>query len=675
MHWKGLWATFGHHGEVIDAFIPAKSRNGKRFGFVRFSSKVDANRAISRLNGSRLYRYRVLVALAKFGSRTSYWRKVNRTQSDCEQKDDSKQRKQNLAQTSTINTQKEHNHSGGTQANIEKGKNTILPSLEKEKRRRVIGFVEEETLWKLQSYTTSDSDAGRIHDRLCSWGLGEIKVKRLAGRVFLLEFEDNELYGTLQKTEWSTLSEVFTEVHPWSESFITPKRVVWIELAGIPPHCWNHQTFKRIAELWGEFIFLGENALHSSGLEKVMLVLATKQWERIEMVIDLEVGNVLFPVRVSETLSPKEKNGNWYRSRQSRSWQDQVTSLKSSFSSSSGGGSERRVLIGDEGIEIREGINSINLGNANLFHDNLAEKDFNRHIGESEQQGGVNKTSWVDIVAKSKTGPEELIGEDTAQTQNSNKSINQSMAIGSITKSTFRPSPAQKDTTHEGINNGQSPASWAASIDKLNNDIIMSQLGEDQQSQQSDEVSVEEEEDDFPSNNNKFDRILKRGREKKGLGTEVRWSIIRRLVRIHKIEMLLLQETKVFTFDLDKARKLWGGMEVDFLISPAVGQSGGLVTLWDKKCFSIENSVIHQRFVAPIGKWKSSNVEAVMVNVYAPNGESDQIPLWADLLALKSLHYGKWIAARDFNTVCHKKKRSGCSQQEMNFNKFIDEAS
>ncbi|KAK8617918.1 hypothetical protein V6N13_080822 [Hibiscus sabdariffa] len=24
MHWKGLWATFGHHGNVIDAFIPMK---------------------------------------------------------------------------------------------------------------------------------------------------------------------------------------------------------------------------------------------------------------------------------------------------------------------------------------------------------------------------------------------------------------------------------------------------------------------------------------------------------------------------------------------------------------------------------------------------------------------------------------------------------------------------
>ncbi|MBA0841008.1 hypothetical protein Goarm_003536, partial [Gossypium armourianum] len=51
MHWKGLWALFRYHGEVIDAFIPVKkSKSGKRFGFVRYNSMMDARRAISRLN-------------------------------------------------------------------------------------------------------------------------------------------------------------------------------------------------------------------------------------------------------------------------------------------------------------------------------------------------------------------------------------------------------------------------------------------------------------------------------------------------------------------------------------------------------------------------------------------------------------------------------------------------
>ncbi|KAL4271950.1 hypothetical protein GQ457_13G005580 [Hibiscus cannabinus] len=76
-HWKGLWETFAHHGEVVDAFIPLKkSKDGKRFGFVRFSSRADAQRAISRLNGLVLYGFRILVSLARYNVRNSFWKKV-----------------------------------------------------------------------------------------------------------------------------------------------------------------------------------------------------------------------------------------------------------------------------------------------------------------------------------------------------------------------------------------------------------------------------------------------------------------------------------------------------------------------------------------------------------------------------------------------------------------------
>ncbi|KAK8677014.1 hypothetical protein V6N13_142571 [Hibiscus sabdariffa] len=48
LHWQGLWAAFAHHGDVVDAFIPAKrSQDGNRFGFVRFANMNDAQRVIS----------------------------------------------------------------------------------------------------------------------------------------------------------------------------------------------------------------------------------------------------------------------------------------------------------------------------------------------------------------------------------------------------------------------------------------------------------------------------------------------------------------------------------------------------------------------------------------------------------------------------------------------------
>ncbi|MBA0753181.1 hypothetical protein Gogos_005639, partial [Gossypium gossypioides] len=46
--WKGLWTLFRYHGEVIDAFIPAKkNKSGRRFGFVRFDKMGDARKDIN----------------------------------------------------------------------------------------------------------------------------------------------------------------------------------------------------------------------------------------------------------------------------------------------------------------------------------------------------------------------------------------------------------------------------------------------------------------------------------------------------------------------------------------------------------------------------------------------------------------------------------------------------
>ncbi|KAL4273016.1 hypothetical protein GQ457_13G023710 [Hibiscus cannabinus] len=92
-------------------------------------------------------------------------------------------------------------------------------------------------------YTKSDS--ATLMDRLCTWGLGEIQVKRMSGMVFLLEVEDSKLYNSLKQSNWSYLKEVFYEIQP----------------------C---------------------------------------QLDKIDSVIDLEAGNERFQIRVAEVPSPEE---------------------------------------------------------------------------------------------------------------------------------------------------------------------------------------------------------------------------------------------------------------------------------------------------------------------------------------------------------------------------------
>ncbi|KAL4303454.1 hypothetical protein GQ457_10G003450 [Hibiscus cannabinus] len=145
-----------------------------------------------------------------------------------------------------------------------------------------------------------------------------------------------------------------------------------------------------------------------------------------------------------------------------------------------------------------------------------------------------------------------------------------------------------------------------------------------------------------------------------GLGNEVKWSVVRRMLRSHEVEMAFLQETKLDSFNLRDARKLWGEDEVEFVFSPARGRSGGLISLWNKNLFTLGSFAIHQRYISLIGKWQTIDIEAEMINVYAPNDVAEQVILWEDLKERKIQSSGDWIIGGDFNTVCQKNERSGC---------------
>ncbi|KAH1030124.1 hypothetical protein J1N35_046059, partial [Gossypium stocksii] len=154
MHWKGLWALFGYHGEVVDAFIPTKRcRNGQRFGFVRFSNERDVQMVILRLNGFFLLGKRIRVKMARYNGRKKFWRKA----------------------------------------------------LFQKEQEQSIDLVQEE------------KSEESLNNRIAKIGLGELIVRRIQGRHFLVEILDEELLDSLRKTEWSYLKDFFIKIEPWSE--------------------------------------------------------------------------------------------------------------------------------------------------------------------------------------------------------------------------------------------------------------------------------------------------------------------------------------------------------------------------------------------------------------------------------------------------------------------------
>ncbi|KAK8662432.1 hypothetical protein V6N13_092006 [Hibiscus sabdariffa] len=277
--------------------------------FVRYSSKVDAERTIERLLGFVLYGSKISVSFAKVVTKTQQGRKTGMSQNlkgiQTNQEACSTDKKPSYREIVKRNLEEY-----GSEASSSHIADTAEPSNREEKSssdkvyKRVIGHIEEETLWKLGrcliGTMATVCSSSMVKERLNKWGLGEITVKSLGGRDFFIEINDPELYKLLEDLHWSYLKEVFINVEPWSESYKLRERVTWVQVSGIPLQCWNNITFNRIAEMWGYLLAMGENANQIRDCYKVNLLLSVKQEEKIDECLQIEVGNELFMVRVLE---------------------------------------------------------------------------------------------------------------------------------------------------------------------------------------------------------------------------------------------------------------------------------------------------------------------------------------------------------------------------------------
>ncbi|KAK5802384.1 hypothetical protein PVK06_029973 [Gossypium arboreum] len=131
-------------------------------------------------------------------------------------------------------------------------------------------------------------------------GLGEIIVRRIQGRHFLVEISDEELIELLRQTEWSYLKDFFIKIEPWLEKLKIKERVSWIEVSGVPLYCWNYETCKRVAGLWGKLASIGKNLTKVHNFEKIELLISITQLNLIDEVVSLEVGDVIFPIRLEK---------------------------------------------------------------------------------------------------------------------------------------------------------------------------------------------------------------------------------------------------------------------------------------------------------------------------------------------------------------------------------------
>ncbi|PPS05804.1 hypothetical protein GOBAR_AA14833 [Gossypium barbadense] len=124
-----------------------------------------------------------------------------------------------------------------------------------------------------------------------------------------------------------------------------------------------------------------------------------------------------------------------------------------------------------------------------------------------------------------------------------------------------------------------------------------------------------------------------------------------RVIRKTREDICFLQEIKLESVSIESVRKLWGDNSFDFKVSPAMEKSGGLLSIWDKNSFVRDSGMCEQRFIVVAGKWALEGMEAVLINIYAPNSSTDQRILWDEIIGLRNQFNSAWIIGGDFNDL------------------------
>ena len=161
----------------------------------------------------------------------------------------------------------------------------------------------------------------------------------------------------------------------------------------------------------------------------------------------------------------------------------------------------------------------------------------------------------------------------------------------------------------------------------------------------------------------------------RGVGLIEKKNWIRSIARKEKPDFIGIQETKTKSWEISQISKIWGD-DMDFVEVGAIGNSGGIVSIWDKKKFICEFVICETDFLAVIGSWEGVGGPVGFVNVYGPNSNIERRTTWHKLTRLLSKKEVRWCIFGDFNEVRTREERLNTwinMRGMVEFNEFIEE--
>ncbi|PWA65865.1 hypothetical protein CTI12_AA333020 [Artemisia annua] len=298
-------------GIVADVYIARKlSKLGKRFAFVRFLKVKDIDEIVKKLCGIWLGNYHLYASVARFDKKSSLKTLMNAKWPSLD----------HYGIKHPINAQPVN--SGPRFYNVKKkGSNETQVNGPRSYAATLKGKLDpnkENTMAAacLKKVTLHESDLLNIADSRCvalvkvrdihlilninkmlrREGFSDYTCKYMGGLWLWVEFQTKD--ACLKFKEHAEMEWYFTQIHSISDSFMVDERIIWLEIEGLPLCAWTTMAFKKVANAWGEPIFVDDDPTENMSIGRVCV--KTKLKSTISEVCSVTIKNVSCTVRVKE---------------------------------------------------------------------------------------------------------------------------------------------------------------------------------------------------------------------------------------------------------------------------------------------------------------------------------------------------------------------------------------
>ncbi|PWA95558.1 RNA-directed DNA polymerase, eukaryota, Reverse transcriptase zinc-binding domain protein [Artemisia annua] len=271
---RGIWKICAPYGRLVDTFIANKcSKRGKRFGFIRFLGVKDVDVFGKSLSNIWIGNFHLFVTVAKF-QRTTHVEpksKQNANNFNVSLGDDNFNPK--------INTPK------GSDPPLDKSSFvSIVHGL------FWLNIKEVDTMSNMYSICKNE-------------GFTDLKIHHVGGLWVWIQFPSVASCLSFQSNEcMKRIAISFKNVSP---SFKVDECMIWVEISGLPLCAWGSNAFKKIACMFGKFMFFEVD--QSAAMSMGRVCISTKSQKFVSERVHAIIHGELFEEAINDPLPQTSK--------------------------------------------------------------------------------------------------------------------------------------------------------------------------------------------------------------------------------------------------------------------------------------------------------------------------------------------------------------------------------